>query len=60
MDTVKKRAQVSSNFTEANAARLNLGALIKKIYVKEGIFRGFYKGLTINFIKVRFAKSPFF
>jgi hypothetical protein len=52
MDTMKKRLQVSSNFTETNAGKSSIFALMKKIYTKEGFFRGFYKGMTINFFKV--------
>ena len=31
-----------------------LWKLTKDIYIKEGIIRGFYKGITLNIIKVIF------
>lgn len=57
LDILKKRAQVSSNFIEIEAnpqKKLNLIILTKTIFKDEG-FRGFYKGITLNFFKVGFC-----
>lgn len=54
MDTLKKRMQVCANFTEQgkNASQYGIISMIKCIYTKEGFFKGFYKGVTVNFFKV--------
>ena len=54
-DILKKRAQVTQNFTESNFGSVSILGLIKEIYLKEGVLRGFYKGITVNFVKVRAA-----
>lgn len=51
-DIIKKRAQVAQNFTESNFGSVNITKLVREIYTKEGFIKGFYKGITVNFIKV--------
>ena len=44
---------MAENFSEKEKSpSAHIFRLVKKIYVKEGMFRGFYKGMTINFFKV--------
>lgn len=57
-DILKKRAQVTQNFTETNNGSVNILNLMREIYTKEGIFRGFYKGITVNFVKVSDSQTP--
>lgn len=52
-DILKKRAQVTSNFTEVDPQKLRLIELSRRIWKTEGM-RGFYKGITLNFFKVIF------
>ena len=49
---MKRRSQAADNFTVIEKNGLGLIGLIKKIYKEEGLFRGFYKGTTLNFVKV--------
>ena len=48
---------MADNFLVKKKDRLGLIGLAKKIYREEGLLKGFFKGNSLNLIKVGFLKD---
>lgn len=51
LDIVRRRMQTTGVTPECQDRYLTIGTTIRKIYYEEGIIHGFYKGLSMNWIK---------
>lgn len=51
LDIVRRRMQTTGVTPHCQDRYLTIGSTIKKIYYEEGIIHGFYKGLSMNWIK---------
>uniref|UniRef100_A0A336M745 CSON013042 protein n=1 Tax=Culicoides sonorensis TaxID=179676 RepID=A0A336M745_CULSO len=51
LDIVRRRMQTTGVTPNCQDKYLTIASTIKKIYIEEGIIKGFYKGLSMNWIK---------
>lgn len=51
LDIVRRRMQTTGVMPNCTDQYLTISGTIAKIYREEGIIRGFYKGLSMNWIK---------